>query len=83
MTEAFCRLVSWDARTEVHEMWGISVDPQHCQISSRSDKKCARYSSWKNFASRKSRPKFALGHQIANATFAHTSSFTQNLEMFA
>jgi len=53
--------------TKVHDIRRISFDwanPQRCQISSRSDKKCAREISIveRNSAPRQSRPKFTLEH---------------------
>jgi len=62
------RMISRDPQTKVHEIRGKFrlARPQRRQMSSPSDKKCARYPLWKNFASRKSMLKFTLGHQICH-----------------
>jgi len=68
-------MVSRDPRTKVHEIREISFDwpnPQHCQISSRSDKKVCEVSVVEKSCSRKSRPKFTLGLHICHQSIGST-----------
>jgi len=56
-TLCHCKSRDWSSQ---NSYFFLAPDPKRCQITLHSNKKCARYLLWINFASRQTSPKFML-----------------------